>query len=55
MQSVAQAAVSSASTSSVISVQINDAVSGDLIEKSPILADKIRQIDRRLDDIEASQ
>ena len=52
MQTVAQATVASASNASVITVQIGDAISGDLIAASPTLRAKLEQVDNRLNELE---
>lgn len=51
-QTVAQTSVMAASNATVVMVQIDEAVSGDLIERSPTLAAKLREIDERIDGLE---
>jgi hypothetical protein len=47
-QSVAQAKVAAASDAAVVAAQIDEAVTGDLTTSSPILAEKLADLDRRI-------
>jgi hypothetical protein len=47
-QAVATAEVLAASSAAVVAETVDTAVSGDLVERSPALAAKLRQLDDRL-------